>query len=337
MRIVAFLLLLTPFARAERVTFQTSDDVQIVGTWQSGGKDAPTVICLPMYRSVRQTYKPLAGPLLLKGMNLLALDLRGHGESTPGLAPGVQKRDPALFQAMHLDVRAAIDWCVRVKKCDPTRIALIGASVGCSVAVDAARRYPGDVRAVVLLTPGANYLGVNTLEHLKEWRGTRSLTFVSTEEKATSQPVMDALDRFDGANYMVVPGKRIHGTRMLGKVNQIEELIANFLESSLAKPVDLRVHDKTTLHRKGDGVEAWVTAGPKACTVRVPEGFRGSATITLDKAKHRLKFDGKTAEASWAWAWKPGQACVVEVRSSKGRKLRFPARDRYALQPVLDE
>ena len=225
----------------EKVGFKTSDDVELVADFYRAGPDAPTVICVPMFRNRRQSYEPLVQPLLDKGINVLTLDTRGHGESAPDLRPKAEGRDPELFRTMHKDVEAAIAFLAREKGCDPTRIGLVGASVGCSVVVDTTVRHPDLVRAAVILTPGSNYLGVPTLEHLKRWPGTRIFTFCSFEEEKTSAAVVKALEPYDGSNHMFFDGTGIHGTRMFGKVTGIEELIANFMESSLVKGVDLRV------------------------------------------------------------------------------------------------
>jgi len=337
MRVLIGLLLIASLALAERVSFKTSDGVEIVGTWQLAGKDAPTVICLPMFRNKKESYAPLVGPLVLKGINVLAIDLRGHGESTPKLWDRVKSRDPKLFGAMHLDVAAAVDFLERVKKCDRTRIGLVGASVGCSVALDAACRRPGDTRVVVVLTPGSNYLGVNTLEHLKRWTGTSVMTFVSKEERKTSQGVMDALDPYDGSSSLVVPGTGIHGTRMFGKVNGIEGLIANFLADALIPAAELRIAEKLTLHRKQDGFEAWVTVTKTGCSVRLPEGMRGTATVAVGKLKKTLRFTGKSATAKLDTEFNSGTSLWFEVRSAKGKKLRFPTKGHYAWKPSRND
>jgi len=240
-RSLAFLLALAAAVSAETVRFKTADGVEIVADFHAAGKNAPTVICLPMYRHARASYAPLLGPLAKKGFNVCVLDLRGHGESAPELAERVRGRDAAVFNAMHEDVAAAIDFLEREKSCDVTRIGIVGASVGCSVAVDATVRRPHNVRALVLLTPGAKYLGVPTLKHLERWPGTRVFTFCSFEEEKTSKPVVDALDAHKGSNYMFFDQKGIHGTRMFGQVTGAEELIANFMESSLTGGADLRV------------------------------------------------------------------------------------------------
>jgi len=349
MRALVVLLVASSTLLAERVTFKTDDGKQIVGTFQTAGKDAPTVICLPMFRNVRKSYQPLVGPLVLKGINVLAIDLRGHGESAPELADDVVKRNARLFQAMHLDVKAAIDFLEQKKGCDRTRIGLIGASVGCSVAIDATRRYPGDVRAVVILTPGSKYLGVDSLAHLKEWPGTRIFTFVSSEEKRTSAKVMEALDPFDGSNRMVVPGKEIHGTRMFGKVNQIEELIARFFATSLLGKVDLRARDGTALHRKTADMEAWFTVGPNGvCEASVKAPWKGSVVVKVGKQSLRIPIDPKKVDEKKATFFekdgrvgvliplkvKPGTDVDVEFRARTGKKLRFPQKGRFTIQPA---
>jgi pimeloyl-ACP methyl ester carboxylesterase len=239
-RLLSLLLLLSP-ALAETVRFKTKGGVQLVGELREVGPNAPTVICIPMFRHAKETYRPLVDPLARAGINTLLLDTRGHGQSAPELRRFAQDRDPKLFNAMHHDVAAAIEFLSERKRIDTTRIGLIGASVGCSVAVDYTVRHPGSVRAVVLLTPGSNYLEVPTLQHLRDWPGTAILVATSTEEEAKSKAVMEALKPFSGTTLKVVEGKGIHGTRMFGKVTDVEKSLAAFMRDRLVDGVDVRV------------------------------------------------------------------------------------------------
>ncbi len=71
----------------ERVTFTTDDGQAIVADFYPVEGDGPTVICLPMLGRSRSTYEPLARSLNDAGIQMLSLDLRGHGESAPEIAP----------------------------------------------------------------------------------------------------------------------------------------------------------------------------------------------------------------------------------------------------------
>ena len=49
--------------------------------YPSGKKGAPGVVALHMFRNVRQSWKPVAAKFAEAGIDFLAVDMRGHGES----------------------------------------------------------------------------------------------------------------------------------------------------------------------------------------------------------------------------------------------------------------
>lgn len=345
----ALLALLVPVAPvlAETVRFKTADGIEIVADYVAGKKNAASVICIPMYRHTRDSYLPLLPLLKEKGFHVLMVDKRGHGDSAPDLAERVRARDPKLFNAMHADVEAAMEFLEREKGCDATRIGLVGGSVGCSVAVDVTVRNPHAIRAVVLLTPGSNYLGVPTLKHLERWPGTRLFLFTSSEEQKTSQGVIDALKPFDGTNYIVLPGKGIHGTRMFNKVPAIEQTIANFLESSLKDSADVRVPqwkpgDKPDpkralrLRRKvGERTYSFLlhAVGDRwTLGAAVDRPFEGTVRLTVDGEESEIALDAPVTRTGL----KAYTKLSLEFRHSKGKRVRLPAAGSYAaiLQPV---
>ncbi len=215
----------------EKVSFETTDHVTIKADFYNERPKAPTILCLPMYRHTRETYAPLVTPLRRAGFNVLVMDLRGHGESAPELADRVRNRDAKLFNSMHLDVEAAIRFLGK-RGLDTTRLGVVGASVGCSVALASVVRYPGAFRTCVVMTPGANYLGINSLRDARRWHGVPLLILSSEQEAPRVKPVAEA---FAGprTKFRIVPGSNRHGTRMFGKVKGIETDIARFLKQSL--------------------------------------------------------------------------------------------------------
>lgn len=236
-------LLCSPAAAQVRepypLEYTTSDGVVIVGDYWTPldmNTKAPAVVLLHMYRSDRSAWRPLIPALEQAGFAILAIDLRGHGQSTKPedrqLEQKVRDRDEKLFRNMHQDVFGAYRWLQQRPEVDLSRLAVVGASVGCSVALDYAGR-DKSVDVLVLLTPGENYLGLNSLKHVKQY-GDRSVLMLSSEE-----------DRGKGTDSLAQLASRaevktfsqtdIHGTRMFGKVAGADQTISAFLEEHVGK------------------------------------------------------------------------------------------------------
>jgi len=254
----------------EEVTFETSDGLTLHGTYWAPAdapKGAPCVVALHMYRSDRSAWESLAQPVTNRGCALLAIDMRGHGESKmqgeTDLSEQVASRDADLFNSMHLDAAAAIAWGRKEKKTPRGRVALVGASVGCSVAIHAAKEKPLDIAAVAVLTPGEKYLGVPTLEHVKHWYNTIPLHVLSSEEeRARGADAIHSALAERGSELTIVPGTKIHGTRMFGKVEGIEDSIAEWLTARATGPLpDGVIDDGETdgaVEGSVDGRDVWV-------------------------------------------------------------------------------
>ncbi len=226
-----------------RAEFTTEDGVKLVGEYWTpiGGRDiAPAIILLHMYGSDRTAWnRDIIVPLEYAGFAIMRIDLRGHGESTKpeemNLAKRVADRDEELFGAMHKDVAAAIKWLEGRKEVDRTRIVLAGASVGCSVALDYAAR-DKSIKAVALLSPGAKYLGLDSIAHVKEY-GPRPLLMLTAEQERVRGGFDTLVEEAKKAGALVTAEvfdqERIHGTNMFGKVDGVEDKIANFLKKSV--------------------------------------------------------------------------------------------------------
>jgi pimeloyl-ACP methyl ester carboxylesterase len=241
--ILLFCLLIQPLFAGESITMQASDGHPLVGTLSrpKPGKDLQAgVVLLPMYRHTKESWQPLVDTLNRAGFTTLSLDLRGHGESRYDAngrddSQRVIARDPVLFNVMYLDAAAAALRLEKETGVKPQRIALIGASVGCSVALQAVASGTVKTYAVVVMTPGSNYLGIPTMEQLKTWPGTPLLILSSEEEKGRgAKPIYDALQG-KGAELRLFSETSIHGTTMFGEVPGVEELITGWLGMKLSK------------------------------------------------------------------------------------------------------
>ena len=253
------------------ITFETDDGIQIHGWYiHPGAHDVvhaedesffaqyPAVVLLHMYRGNKRDWGPLLGEFFNRDVAALTIDMRGHGESTIGidgedLSIRVRNRDEALFNSMWQDAAAAVDWLVS-KGHKKERIAILGASVGCSVAIDTARRDP-ELRVVGVLSPGVKYLGVDTLAHLENWDN-RSLLIVSSEkewgsgakqinQKLESVPSENDEEKFYEVWQLQDTGREVHGTRMLGRVEGIENRLLDWFELNLPPKNDHQENKKT--------------------------------------------------------------------------------------------
>jgi len=229
-----------PEPDTRKVAVETDDGVPIFGDFfapEPGvkGDKAPLVILLHMYRQDRGTWAPLVPALSERGYAVVAIDLRGHGESVgpenKKLPDRVIKRDGRVFRSMHRDVKAAYEWAARQDGIDPTRFALVGASVGCSVAIDYAAR-DRSVDVVVCLSPGTDYMGVPTVSHIGKY-GDRPILMLASEDEKKAPETLAKLA--PGAEVRLAP-KAGHGTRMFDEIETLPATIAGFMDKHIGEP-----------------------------------------------------------------------------------------------------
>lgn len=226
----------------EPVQLTSTDGVTLAADYYMGTEDGAAqgaaVVLLHMYGSDRSAWAPMRDPLYAEGIATLALDMRGHGESVDEageLAARMHDRDPELFNAMHADVAAAVAW-LESREYAAERIGIMGASIGCSVAIRAAL---ADQRlaAVAMLTPGTDYLGVDTLADLQGWDDRPLLLVSSHEEAARGATALDASlrerDPWLVPDLVLLDGTGIHGTKMFGEVAGVETQLAAWWTTQL--------------------------------------------------------------------------------------------------------
>lgn len=241
---LGFLLLLlvvtlspsTAASGTERALRLTASDGYPLAAVVHAPNGPPTagVVLLHMYRHDKENWAPLVPHLVSRGFAAIAIDLRGHGDSRMGAdgsdnQPRVLGRDPVLFNEMHLDAAAAVRWLQKKYDLPPGKIALIGASVGCSVALQFAAQGTFIPAAVVLMTPGLDYLGIPTDKHLKSWPDRPLLVLSSEEEADKGARTIARTLATRGASLSLIQQEDIHGTNMFGEVDGIEETIVTWL------------------------------------------------------------------------------------------------------------
>lgn len=218
------------------VALTTADGVQIKGQYQDApGQTGPGLICLHMLGQRRQDWSRFMAAAAARGMHSIAIDLRGHGQSTTG--SGGKKLDyrqfgEQEFRAAVADVQAAYDYLIAQPGVDKQRIAVVGASIGANLALNFAATRPNDVKSVVLLSPGKNYRGVDTTAAVLKFRG--PLLFYAAPGDEYSYASTQALAQAAGkrAWRREFPG-RVHGTRAFEQDEKYIGEILTWLEENL--------------------------------------------------------------------------------------------------------
>ncbi|MEO5927521.1 MAG: alpha/beta fold hydrolase, partial [Patescibacteria group bacterium] len=147
---------------AERVSFKTLDEVTIVGDWVTAPTTIGAVILLHTLQLNRLSWAPFQVSLAKVGLASLAIDLRGHGESSQG--PEGSNVDFKDFtdedhETALYDVMGAFAWIQR-RGIDPERITICGASIGANLAIQMLAE-ESRIRGAVLLSPGKDYHGLD--------------------------------------------------------------------------------------------------------------------------------------------------------------------------------
>lgn len=222
----------------ETVNLTTEDGVNIIADWSlvsatsdQGPEIKTAVLLLHMMPVDRKSWTSLTEKLNTAGFATLAIDLRGHGESTKS-ASGLldyKKFTDAEHQASRLDVIAAVNF-LKEKGFEKRNIALIGASIGANLALDYLGRNE-EIKTAVLLSPGLDYRGLVTQPIIGKLTPNQSVFMAVSEEDsysfnsskilAQATKIKKELKLFKDAG---------HGTAMFSKEPQLEQEIVDWLK-----------------------------------------------------------------------------------------------------------
>lgn len=206
------------------VTVQAHDGLTLNGqysptTAQVPEEGAPTVLLLHMLRSNLSSWDALVPSLVEAGFNVLAVDLRGHGNTG-----GMQNWNAAL-----IDVQTWLDWLRQQPGVRPDAISIMGASIGANLALMGCANDP-DCLTVVALSPGENYGGLQpgtVLDALED----RSILLVSSRGDRESLPAVTqfAASAPGHVGLNLYPGNA-HGTNLFAELEDffIEMLLCWF-------------------------------------------------------------------------------------------------------------
>ncbi|HVS75108.1 MAG TPA: alpha/beta fold hydrolase [Candidatus Acidoferrales bacterium] len=142
------------------IDLAASDGATLKATYFAAAKPGPGVLLLHQCNRQRKVWDQLAQQLAGAGINVLTLDLRGFGESS-GTPMGELEKWPG-------DIDAAFQYLVSQPGVKRDVIGVGGASCGVNNSIQTARRHPGEVKSLVLLSGGTDSAGRQFLRQAAE-------------------------------------------------------------------------------------------------------------------------------------------------------------------------
>ena len=215
-----------PSLPGEPVELKTIDGWTLKAMFAPSEPGKPTLLLLHGTGQRKEDWKRLAFPLTRVGYGVMAVDLRGHGESriSPSGEEMTWKKLRATptandFADMSRDAESAVAWLAG-QGVPEASIGLVGSEVGGSIAIRYAATHQ-KVPLVVMLSPGMRWQEVltpNALRSLKRAIPTPVLMVYSEADKRTAKevPILYAFAKSavgeKNATLISVPQER--GTRM---------------------------------------------------------------------------------------------------------------------------
>ena len=216
---------------SEKITLTTSDNVKIIGDYFKTNEGSTAVLLLHMMPSTKESYSSFGKKLNSAAFSTLAIDLRGHGESLGGPS-SFQSYTNEQHQKSIEDVITAIEY---LKQQGHSRINLVGASIGANLALQYLINFE-DVQKAILLSPGLNYVGIETIPLAEKISNEKSIYIVASKDDGRSlgsadqqgQQIFDALQSKKEIKIFETGG---HGTTILENhpefMNELIEWLGN--------------------------------------------------------------------------------------------------------------
>lgn len=211
-------------AAGRPVTFPSSDGVTIAGELFEAPTRSPGVLLVHMLTRSKSEWGSLPDRIRDAGITALTIDLRGHGQSGGS---------PQDLQAMIQDVHAAAQWLASRPNVRGDAIAIVGASLGASLALLASVDLP-QVRFLALLSPSLDYRGLRTDTALIKRLGARSMWLAASDQDPLAlRTLRDIAAEPSGAREQHVSTILAHGTTLLDRDPDVARALVDWLRRSL--------------------------------------------------------------------------------------------------------
>lgn len=199
---------------------KTIDGQKIAATYYKSGKETrATVILLHMLGRNRGDWLDFAKKLQFE-YNCLAIDFRGHGDSSGDVLTFTEKD----YNNFKLDLFSAMEY---IEKSGNKVYAIIGASIGANIALIGG--FEKSIGRICLLSPGLDYRGVKTVEIAKKYSG-KAFLVASEDDIYSANATRKLFEMMDAKKQIKIYKDSGHGTKMLPNTD-LSAMIIDWLKT----------------------------------------------------------------------------------------------------------
>ena len=214
----------TPSTNYRRLSVTAADGVRLAGLfYPPDAIPAPGILLLHMAERQKEDWVFLASRLQEAGYGVLAVDLRGHGESQ-GEMDWAAMPDDALRSWAALLAQPEVD---------SARCAVVGAGLGANLALVTAAADPS-VTAMVMLSPGLEDHGVGTEDAISAYGDRPALIVASQDDLSAAESALTLHELAQTPPVLVLYPSAGHGTEMLARQPDLIPLIVSWLTAQFS-------------------------------------------------------------------------------------------------------
>jgi pimeloyl-ACP methyl ester carboxylesterase len=178
----------------EKIKIITEDGVELSGLYTIANQKKFAIL-LHMMPSNKESWNAFSVKLFEDGWDVIAIDLRGHGESNLGGKINYKEFSDKEHQNKILDIDSAFKF-LEARGATFENTIIIGASIGANLAIKYASIH-NSIKSSVVLSPGLDYKGVLTDKAILKLKEDQMVYIITSREDIYSYQSSEKLKKIN--------------------------------------------------------------------------------------------------------------------------------------------